>query len=106
MAYFDGKNEKMVYIDEADRLNEEYEMYRLNKQPFNFQTKKYKSKWLLNMSMSKSLFNGAEVSLFVNNFWDDRAIQENPQSPGEFIERNPEIFYGIEFSMMMDKIFH
>jgi len=103
VAYYDGMNEKMVYIDEIDRLDEEYERYRLTKMPFHYQTKKYKSKWLLNLSMSKSLFRGAEVSLFVNNFWDDRAIQESPQNPGNFIERNPQIFYGIEFSMIVDK---
>lgn len=63
-------------------------------------------KWLLNLNISKSLFKGAEVSFYVNNFLDDPAIARYMSSPTEFNEtvRNPPLFYGIEFSMIVDAL--
>jgi hypothetical protein len=64
-------------------------------------------KWLLSFNMSKSLFKGAEISFYVNNFLDDPAIREyyiNPTTKTQET-RNPELFYGIEFSMIFDS-FH
>lgn len=69
---------------------------------------KYKSvKWLFNLNISKSLFKGAEVSIYVNNFLDDPGIRRYLQSSGEPQEevRNPALFYGIEYSMTLDNLF-
>lgn len=71
--------------------------------------KKKPYKWLFNINISKSLFKGAEVSFYVNNFLDDPAIHRyqytyNPNDITEEI-RNPSLFYGIEFSMVVDEIF-
>jgi hypothetical protein len=65
------------------------------------------NKWLFNVSMSKSLFKGAEVSFYVNNFFDDPAIRRyNSARTTETEEqRNPGLFYGIEFSISLDGIF-
>jgi hypothetical protein len=65
------------------------------------------AKWLLNLSMSKSLFKGAEVSFYVNNFIDDPAKRRYYSAVDTISEetRNPEIFYGIEFSMIMEDLF-
>ncbi len=65
-------------------------------------------KWLFNFNVSKSLFKGAEVSFYVNNFLDDPAIwRYYSVTLGKDIEtkRNPNLFYGIEFSMIVDRIF-
>jgi hypothetical protein len=64
-------------------------------------------KWLLNLNISKSLFKGAEISFYVNNFLDDPAITRSMTSATEYVDsrRNPPLFYGIEFSMVMDAIF-
>ncbi len=67
------------------------------------------AKWLFNINISKALFKGAEVSFYVNNFLDDPAIYRyqytyNPQDITE-AERNPPLFYGIEFSMVVDELF-
>ncbi len=65
-------------------------------------------KWLFSFNVSKSLFDGAEVSFYVNNFMDNPAIWNyyNPIKE-KYMEiiRNPELFYGIEFSMIFDKLF-
>lgn len=67
------------------------------------------AKWLFNINISKSLFKGAEVSFYVNNFLDDPALYRyqytyNPNDITEEI-RNPSLFYGIEFSMIVDELF-
>lgn len=64
------------------------------------------NKWLLSLSISKSLFPGSEVSFYVNNFLDDPAIRRYNSSPTRISEeiRNPDLYYGIEFSMILDKI--
>jgi hypothetical protein len=74
---------------------------------FDAEIKTKPVKWLLSFNMSKSLFKGAEISFYVNNFLDDPAIREyyiNPTTKTQEV-RNPELFYGIEFSMMFDR-FH
>ena len=65
------------------------------------------NKWLFNFVISKSLFKGAEISFYVNNFLDDPALYRyyniSSQSTIE-VSRNPNIFYGMEFSMLLDKV--
>jgi hypothetical protein len=64
-------------------------------------------KWLFNLNVSKSLFKGAEVSFYVNNFLDDPAIRSywiDATTMSDEV-RNPDLFYGIEFSMVLDELF-
>ena len=64
-------------------------------------------KWLVNINISKSLFKGAEVSFYVNNVLDDPAITGYMRTATIHDEktRNPSLFYGIEFSMIVDELF-
>ncbi len=64
-------------------------------------------KWLFNLSLSKSLFKGAEVSFYVNNFLDDPAIWRHYINYNTISDskRNPDLFYGIEFSFIADYFF-
>lgn len=74
---------------------------------FNESIKTKPSKWLFTINISKSLFKGAEVSFYVNNFLDDPAINKYYSTPTLLVEesRNPELFYGLEFSMIFDYLF-
>lgn len=74
---------------------------------FDRQIKSKSPKWLLNLNVSKSLFKGAEVSFYVNNFLDDPALRRYWSSPTQISEetRNPSLTYGIEFSMIIDNFF-
>lgn len=65
------------------------------------------TKWLVNLNISKSLFKGAEVSFYVNNVFDDPAVTRYMISSTQYDEatRNPPLFYGIEFSMIVDDLF-
>ncbi len=64
------------------------------------------NKWLFNFSISKSLFAGAEVSFYVNNFLDDPAVYSyySNYNTKTYSTRNPDLYYGVEFSMIFDKI--
>ncbi|MDP2035762.1 MAG: hypothetical protein Q8L04_00145, partial [Ignavibacteria bacterium] len=73
---------------------------------FDRAMKEKPNKWLFSFNMSKSLFKGAEVSFYVNNFFDDPAIRRYNTSLTQMSDekRNPDLFYGIEFSMMFDSL--
>jgi len=76
---------------------------------FDERVKTKPAKWLFNINISKALFKGAEVSFYVNNVLDDPAIYRyqytyNSNDQAE-AERNPPLFYGIEFSMVVDELF-
>lgn len=73
---------------------------------FEQEIKRKPNKWLFSFNMSKSLFKGAEVSFYVNNFFDDPAIRRYNNSLTQMSDekRNPDLFYGIEFSMMFDSL--
>ena len=79
-------------------INRDYQESVLSKPP----------KWLLSFNVSKSLFVGAEISFYVNNFMDDPAIWHYYYPPTNSYQeesRNPELFYGMEFSMIFDELF-
>ena len=60
-------------------------------------------KWLFSIVVSKSLFKGAEISLFVDNIWNDPAYYVNRY--GAYTSRNPEMFWGLAFSSKIDDWF-
>jgi len=74
---------------------------------FTREIKTKPNKWLFNLNVSKSLFAGAEISFYVNNFLDNPAINRYNNSLTSVTEetRNPSLFYGIEFSMIIDNFF-
>jgi len=55
------------------------------------------------VNVSKSLGRGAEVSFFVHNLFDDPAWYLNEFE--QWRSRNHEIFYGVQFSMILDYLF-
>lgn len=65
------------------------------------------SKWLLSFNITQSIFKGAEISFYVNNFLDDPAVYRYYTNyKGEIAEstRNPSLFYGIEISIVLDDL--
>jgi len=64
---------------------------------------KTNDKWLFSIVASKSLFKGAEISLFVENILNDPAYYLNRY--GSYSRRNPEMFWGLAFSSKIDDWF-
>jgi hypothetical protein len=98
--------ERYQYYDlqpvDYDKLSEQSRIIR----DYNESIISRPNKWLFNFVISKSLFPGSEISFYVNNFLDDPALYRyynvSSQSTIE-TSRNPNIFYGMEFSMLLDK---
>jgi hypothetical protein len=59
-------------------------------------------RYLFNINVSKSVGRGAEISFFVTNVFDDPATYET--CSGTYSTRNPNIFYGVEFSTILDDL--
>jgi len=62
--------------------------------------------FLFNLRVSKSLYEGAEFSFFVNNIFNYRPLyMRNRVSPGtkSYVRLNPELFFGVEFSTKLGK---
>lgn len=60
----------------------------------------YTNQWLVNLRLSKSLGQRAEISMYINNLFDDRAIWYSPYSDYEY-EMNSPIYYGLEMSVQL-----
>ncbi len=57
----------------------------------------YPPKTVYNLTVSKSLWRGAEVSFYVNNFFDNRNLYRHPYLHS-YSERTSAIFYGFKLS--------
>lgn len=60
-------------------------------------------KWLFSVVASKSVFKGAEVSLFIENVLDDAAYYTTRNDIRS--RRNPQMFWGLAFSSKLDGLF-
>ena len=58
---------------------------------------------LFNINVTKSLGRGSELSFFVHNFFDDAAFYISQD--GISRTRNHDIFYGVEFSVILNRLF-
>ncbi|HHJ52827.1 MAG TPA: TonB-dependent receptor [Caldithrix abyssi] len=96
--YEDGKN---IPIDAETShlmgLDKSYSIYDITV------SARPNDKWLFSVVVSKSLFRGAEISLFVDNILNDRAYYVNRL--GSYSARNPEMFWGIAFSAVVNGLF-
>ncbi len=57
----------------------------------------YGDRWIVNARLSKSLGQNTEVSLYVNNLFDDPGLWTDPFR-GNIYELNVPIYYGLEVS--------
>ncbi len=97
------KRQNIYQSNGYEELNPEGETY-INYQGMSYwydaEEYNYTGQWLLNLRISKSLSNNAEVSLYINNFFDNRATYVSPYSGFE-INLNSPIYYGLEMSIKL-----
>lgn len=104
IGYFttDGQ---IVWIPDNERSNPEYEAIKRTVQYYELFEENKPNKWLFNLKVSKSLWKGAAISFYVNNFFNNQPLyrtqRSSPISP-VYERRNPSIFYGIDFSSTFD----
>ena len=94
----------LVRISEKERDSPRYAQLRRTVEPFELFDEDRPNKWLFNVKVSKSLWSGAAISFFVNNFFNNRPLykysRRSPTSPS-YQRRNPAIFYGLEFHTLL-----
>ncbi len=98
----------IYYIPEKERDDPQYRGIRRTFDEYYFRTETLPNLWLINLRVSKSLWKGSEISFFVNNMLNSQPLfqrQRVPEGSLSYIRRNPEIFYGMEFSMVVDDFF-
>lgn len=106
IGYWDGHSGRIIDIPETNRRDETYQDFRLRRSDYTWLVEERPNKWIFNVKVSKSLYKGAEISLFVNNVFDNRALYKVVRSTTPYYRRrNPEIFYGVEFSMLLDRFY-
>ena len=100
--YFDPVAGRMVYITPAESealgFTREYDecSIGIDRRP--------NDRLLFNINVSKSIGRGAEISFFVHNVFDDPATYRT--CANSYSTRNPSIFYGVEFSTILDELWH
>ena len=104
VGYIDPHGEK-IFIPEENRANPEYAAMRRSYDDYLYITETMPNLWLINFKVSKELWTGTEISFFVNNLLNYRPLHQRQRVPSgsvSYTRRNPELFYGIEFSMILN----
>lgn len=97
------KKKKIFNSEGFESINEDgnaYVYYQGMSNWYDAEIQNYTGQWLLNLRISKSLGNNAEISLYINNFFDNRAIYISPYT-GAQINLNSPIYYGLEMSVQL-----
>lgn len=99
-GYYDPRLNQTVYI--TPERSAELGLDRTYDDLSLLVRKRPNDRFLFNINVSKSLGRNAEVSMFVHNVLDDPAYYVDEQ--GFYRSRNHSIFYGIEFSVILDPL--
>jgi outer membrane receptor protein involved in Fe transport len=87
-------------FETVNEYGDPYEFYQGMSYWYDAELYNYTGQWLMNLRLSKSLGNNAEVSLYINNFFDNRATWVSPYT-GSQINLNSPIYYGLEMSVQL-----
>lgn len=100
VGYYSAEN-ALIIIPEDQRASDAYTPLRRTIQDFELLEEDKPNKWLFNLKVSKSLWTGASISFYVNNFFNNQPLYKRQRSSAVspiYDRRNPDIFYGIDFS--------
>lgn len=100
VGYFTAQNE-LIIIPEEQRNSVKYAPIKRVIQDYELLEEDKPNKWLINIKVSKSLWKGAAVSFYVNNFFNNQPLYKRKRSSSTsptYDRRNPDIFYGVDFS--------
>ncbi|MBN2780347.1 MAG: TonB-dependent receptor [Candidatus Marinimicrobia bacterium] len=87
-------------FESVNEYNDPYTFYQGMYYWYDAEEYNYTGQWLINLRISKSLGPNTEVSLYINNFFDNRARFISPYTESE-IELNSPIYYGLEMSVQL-----
>ena len=101
IQYIPVYNKQAVYNSveyEKDINGENYIFHQGQSEWYDIFEYDFGGKWLYNLRITKSLSQKTELSLYINNLLDDRALWNHPYYNSGDQELNPEIYYGLEVS--------
>jgi outer membrane receptor protein involved in Fe transport len=102
------KSGEIVRIPESQRNNPEFAQLSRNVKYYDLYEEDRPNKWLVNLKVTKSLWEDSAISFYVNNFLNNHPLYTNrrssPISP-TYERRNVDIFYGIEFHSSLKGLF-
>jgi len=104
VGFYTAEN-TLVIIPEDQRANDAFIPLQRTIQDFDLLEEDRPNKWLFNLKVSKSLWRGASISFYVNNFFNNQPLYKRQRSSTAspiYDRRNPDIFYGIDFSSTLD----
>jgi outer membrane receptor protein involved in Fe transport len=96
-------------IPEHERSDEIYTNLRRTYDDYNYIVETKPNLWLINLRVSKEIWKGSELSFFVNNLFNYRPLYQRQRVPSgslSYTRRNPELYYGVEFSIVVDEFFN
>lgn len=86
--------------------NEEGIAFIRSQPDYNYRTENRKNIWVFNFRATKGLGKNTRVSFFVNNFLNSHPLYQRKRTPTEsFIKQNPDLYFGLELSVQVDKLF-
>ncbi|MBU1095176.1 MAG: TonB-dependent receptor [Bacteroidetes bacterium] len=106
-GYYTAAGE-LVSIPESQRTNPLYEKLSRNIESYQLNEENKPVNWLVNLKVSKSLWQGAAISFYVNNLLASNPLYKSARSTDKYpsyTRRNPGIFYGIEFHSSLDGLY-
>ncbi|MCF7886078.1 MAG: TonB-dependent receptor [Candidatus Marinimicrobia bacterium] len=99
---------KTVSFDKQERTPDMNSTYKRIYPDYWSKEENKQNIWLFNLRVSKALSRGAEVSFFVNNFFNSHPLYQRKrtsQGTVSYTRLNPDLFFGVEFSGVINDLF-
>ena len=103
-----SQNGDLIRIADSERNNVKYSQLQRHIESYDLLEEDRPNKWLVNLKVTKSLWDNTAISFYVNNFLNNRPLYASRRRPDDFPSyerRNIEIFYGIEFHSTLSGLF-
>jgi len=101
-------NGETVHFSEAERMGDVSSAYKRIYPDYWKKSENQTNIWLFNLRVSKSLFRGSEISFFVNNIFNSHPLYRRQRTSAgtySYTMLNPDLFFGVEISGIVDKLF-
>lgn len=106
VGYVDNQG-KINYFDPEQRANLTSNVYKRTYPSYWSKVENQQNIWLFNLRVSKSLLRGTEFSFFVNNIFNSHPLYRRARTTADtksYTRLNPDLFFGIEISGILDKL--
>jgi hypothetical protein len=92
-----------VTIPQTERGSAQFANIRRTVKAYQLLEENRPNRWLVNVRVSKELWEGTEASFFVNNLWNSRPLYRLKRTDAgtyTYEQRNPPLYFGLECSMV------